>query len=1279
MSPKILGSILLVVLIPLFPSATVGQSIGGTFLGVVKDQAGPVPDVEVRITNLATGQVRIAYTDRRGGYGLLEVPPGQYEFRVSKDGYNVVSTPSAQGLQLGLAQVARVNEITLNVAPAGAAIIEEHSLEVAMTDSDRPTLGTAFAGQQLRELPLSARDVNNLAVLAPGAVSVTSFSFANTLVPFSVNGSRGRDNNFIIDSVDNNEPLFGGAATQFSNTEIFSEFRILTGQFQAEYGRNSGSIVNVVTRQGGKQLHGSLFWYGQNDGLNAMTKVEKQSELTKPARFYENQLGASIGGPIDKDSTRYFISYQWDRARNDLSSEYPVVATLPTSAGLSMLRTISAVNPTPTLAAFLADPTVKDVDSLTGLPCAIPNASITFGLNATNPCTTGNATWVAPFVAPNCSNTPSPCVSIPFGTYLVPHANVFDFRDHEGSARIDQKVGQRENLFFRYLLDDLKTPLDVISDPNQVGYSDLGLLPQWRNILAERTQNFGSSWTHAFDRALNELRFSFSRISSERGPLDADPKARELPQITIGNENDVNQTAAFVGVFAPDVIGFHAVGHFISLGSDTRSSRVNNNLSQVQENYSTVHGIHSLKFGGNFIETRSDLRQVNGDLGHYFYSSFSDFMNNIPTAEGAIAGYQRFGNLGGRGGEVLPLREFAQFYFAEDDIKVSARFTLNLGIRYENYSQAYDRVVDLSASNPHSPPRLGRVNTNFAPRVGLAWQLGNNTVLRGGYGIYYDPVFFNIALLAWQSGPISPYISGLANNAFPNPPFNPIEVQVPPLGIPPPLDATNQNTVSKSLRNPFVHDASLSLQHQLGKDVSLQVSYFGSRGTKLFQRLEVNPYGGWRVVTSPPPSGQPCSFISSGQVCAFLLPPLQPNRGSIVEMSNRDFSNYHALQFSATKRARGAGFWNGMALTAAYTWSHMTDNSSEVFGPGIERTGLIPKVGSTFAEPFEISTPFPQDASDTRNGEKGNSSFDRRHRFALSFAWALPSPSPKPVRTLLSNWEINGVIAAQTGQPFTPLNSSSPVPGGGFGDSGFLDIDSALAGGIPGGCGDVGGDGIPYNDRPNIGNPNAPANTAALLNNFYCLDPSSTVPGVSNFVRMSGSKLVQMCGDYIAPDWSCINDLKTVRFVQVGIGCVQVCGNAGRNILTGPGIVNFDLSLSKTLRFGERLSVQLRGDAYDLLNRQNAGPLAGNPYSTSAAQVTAIAYYPIAKSAQTGINDCVFGTLQACAFPPARLSGLTPENSIDTVNPVTGKSALLSRHFLTVTNRRMQLSLKLTF
>jgi len=273
----------------------------------------------------------------------------------------------------------------------------------------------------------------------------------------------------------------------------------------------------------------------------------------------------------------------------------------------------------------------------------------------------------------------------------------------------------------------------VVSDPSQTAFSDLGLLPQWRPILAQRTQNFGSSWTHAFDRALNELRFSFSRISSERGPLDADPRARELPAVTVTNRFDnVNSPLApFLGTFSPNVLGFAAAGDIITLGSDTRSSQFHTNLYQLQENFSFVHGKHSLKFGGNLIDTRTDLRQINGDLGHYFFVSFSDFVNNGRNSSSEVNGYQRFGNLDGKGGEVLPLREFAQFYFAEDDVKLSPSFTLSLGIRYENYGQAYNAVVDQSAIKPNRPARLDSVNTNFAPRIGFAWAFRKERVLRG--------------------------------------------------------------------------------------------------------------------------------------------------------------------------------------------------------------------------------------------------------------------------------------------------------------------------------------------------------------------------------------------------------------------------------------------------------------------------------------------------------------------------------------------------------------------
>jgi hypothetical protein len=1211
------------------------QSIGGTIFGLVKDPTGPVPQAEVRITNIATGQSRFWLTDDQGRYELREVPPGFYELKVAKDGYRTFSTPPSKSLHLTLAQAASVEDITLSVAPVEETRVEVKAVDVAMTNSNTPTLGTAFDENQVHALPFSARDVNNLGPLAPGVVSASTFNVANTLVAFAVNGSRGRDNNFIIDSVDNNDPLFGGAATQFTNNEVFDEFHILTGQFQAEYGRNSGSIVNVVTKQGGRDFHGSVLWVGQNDGANAMTKVEKQSGLIKPARFYENQLGATLSGPIKRNSAWFFLSYQWDRSRNDLSSEYPVVSTLPTPQGLAMLQAINAGNPdfgkpSPSLAALLNDPLVNKIPTLS-IPCNIPSpksqsalepASV---LNALNPCTTGFALIdISPSL-------------IPTGTYLIPEVNVTDLRDHEAFARIDQQVGVRNNFFFRYFFDDFRTPLAPSDSPAEIGLFYDGLLPEWRTILAERPQNFGSAWTHSSTSALNELRFAYSRVSSTTGALNS--PTQDTPAITISHLTGLSPATGVPGN-----------GQDITLGRDSQPARFNNNVYQLQENYSFVHGIHSLKFGANLNVTISDLNEVSGDLGQYFYQLGDTFENAAASAS------LRFGNLGGRGGQVLPLREIAQFYFAQDDLRVSSNLTINIGLRYENYSSAFNAVVDRSASSSSSPPRIDRINTNFAPRLGFAWGLGQRTVIRGGYGIFYNPTFLDIALLAWQSSPISPFfLTGLnvANplgepfffpltNQYPKPPFvgnesngpdNPVTCQeafLQPGSIgATPADCATQNTVSSNLRNPFVHDASLGIQRQVSRDFAMEASYFGSRGTRLFQRLDINP-----------------ASVTAGSSCGGVCLPIRPdpNRGIITEVNNGAFSIYNALQLSGTKRFRGGSFWDGLSLSSAYTWSHMIDNASEVFGSGILQRLSPPSASGPgnfgaleATEPIDDPTPFSQNPANTRDGEKGNSSFDHRHRFTLDFVWTLPTPSGK-TRALLGNWQVAGVFTAQSGQPFSPLNSS----------------------GTNSGCSVPGVTGPLSYQRPNIGNPQAPENTVALLNNLACADPHSADPEIAQLAL--NDPIVPGAGPYIDPSGKTV-DPSTVRFVQVGFG---EFGNAGRNILTGPASANLDAALSKSISLGERVKVKLTAQAFDVLNRQNPGPFAGNPFIASAQPVSSTVFDPIGAVAT-----------------PARVSGLTPENSIDAgfqrMTVATTGVTFLNNHYLTTSSRRVEWSVRFSF
>jgi hypothetical protein len=348
--------------------------------------------------------------------------------------------------------------------------------------------------------------------------------------------------------------------------------------------------------------------------------------------------------------------------------------------------------------------------------------------------------------------------------------------------------------------------------------------------------------------------------------------------------------------------------------------------------------------------------------------------------------------------------------------------------------------------------------------------------------------------------------------------------------------------------------------------------------------------------------------------CPVIRERSNPNRGIITETTNGAFSTYNALQLVAIKRFRGGSLWNGLTLSGAYTWSHMIDNASEIFGSGVLRrltpSSASPGLLSTSGETEEDPTPFAQNPADTRTGEKGNSSFDRRHRFAFSFVWTLPDP-PKEAKILFGNWQISGVMSAQSGAPFSPLNDST--------------------GNCPTGLGSI---------RPNIGNPHAPENTVALLNNVSCLDPNST---------------------------------STVRFVQVP-SAGGAFGNAGRNILVGPGSVNIDLALSKTFLIGERLKLEFRGEVFDLLNRENPSPFAGNIFLSTAQQV----------------SSTIFRATSPATVPVttlASISGLTPENAIngdvDTVfrnggGPSSGPQFLDQKFFIT-SGRRVQLAVRFSF
>jgi hypothetical protein len=1218
------------------------QGIGGAISGQVVDQSGgAVVGATVRIVNRDTNQSRSVGTGEDGRYEARELPPGRYRVTIENPGFKIVEIGN---LNIGVGQNARLQTITVEPVPVEVTETVRADAQVALVESTTPTLSTSFGDRQIRELPILNRDLNNLALLAPGVFSVRAFSFASTLVPFAANGSRGRDNNFIIDSVDNNEPLFGGAATQFTNSDLFAEYRILTNQFKAEYGRNSGSVVNIVTERGGNRWRGSLFWFGQHDNFNATNSVERAAQLNNTTLFYENQIGATLGGPIKSESSWVFMSYQWDRARHDLSPVYPLVSTMPTAAGITELSTNSAFSGLPTVQHLLGIPSVASVPQMSA-PCGNSNS----GLPAMNPCTISN---IFPgFTVPGVPVTdPGPdgmlftaddfLVPVEFGTFLVPRAGIYDVRDHQGSVRWDQRLSNRDDIYIRYLFDDVAFPVSAGGVPREVALSDLGLFPDFRTVLQQRTQNLGMFWTRAWPRALHELRGSYTRISSTTGALETDRTLREdLPAVTVQDRLALDTNLAGGGTpqgTASLLAAFSAAGDTFTIGRDSRPRLVNTNIFQVQDNVSISRGKHSIKFGANFVRTQSNIRETPSDSGQYFYTSLDEYVHNFP-----FFAFQRFPNYLGKGGDVLPLREFAHFYFFQDDYQMSPNLVVSFGMRYENYGQVINSIAD---KNPQFGTKINTDMNNWAPRFGFAWSPRRSLVFRGGYGVFYNPTPFVIPLLIYQSGPISPLVGFpffLLNDTFPNRPFDVSTLQLDFPGIDcaatfalvpasvslNPVRCTPQDTVTANLRQPYVQNFSLSMQQQMGRDWLFEVSYVGSKGTKLFQRLDRNPQRGWDILdTAPLADGvDPFGCLQfAGKQDECRLPRAQANRGAITEVINGANSVYHAGQVSLTKRLNRP---SGLAATVAYTWSHMIDNASEIFGPNLR---IIRGINLNSVTPIETITPFPQDPNNATSAERASSAFDRRHRLALSFLWALPSPGSTAGRFFFGNWQFNGFFTYQSGAPFSALNGT-------------------------GRCIDALGDGILTNDRPDVGSPSAPKNAVALLNNRLCLDPRDAGdPTIAGLI--AASVINAMAGDYITPDGMPIS-ASDARFVQVGLNRT---GNAGRNTLVGPNLINMDFAIFKNFPWGETKNLQFRLEFYNLFNRANPGNPIGNVFTTNAQPVPAIAF-------------------DATAATPARVTGTFPENSIDALDSATNQSLFLSRQFMNTSARRLQFAVKYIF
>ncbi len=881
-----LFALLLAIMAGAFSQAN-AQATSGTISGVVTDERqGAVANATVTARNVGTNESRVTTVDDEGRYRFSNLPVGNYEITVQANGFAKLVR---SGVELLLNQDAIVNMVLKPSTVEEVVTVVENASLLNTTNAE---VSTRFDSKRLSELPLAPnRNVLNVALSAAGVSQLGSgqTGFAQGL-NFSVNGMRLRSNNFMFDGQDSNDPSVTGSQQPINNPDVVQELRLITNQFAAEYGRAAGSIVNIITKSGTNAFHGSAFLFNNNEVFNARSNRDKAAGFTDAPRRNENQFGGTIGGPIVKDKTFFFGSYQrWtDR---QLGSGFTING-VPTKEGYQILQ--QAVGDRPQVAALQRF-----------LPAALaPN---------------GTTARFSPIVSANCNpkapdaNTPPPppdpsCVEVPLGS--LTGANAIKFNNNQWSARIDHRFSERHQINGRYFINDQSNVGDGQATPPGLG-----------NISPSRNQSANIGLTSVLSGALvNEARVAYQRFGTTNDPLD--PTSMDIPSI------EINQLG---------LVGFNAAASRTAIGLAVNLPQFRfNNTYQIIDNLSLTKGSHAAKFGIDFRRVQVKSFFFPTIRGRLVYDTLETFVDDIASTATI--------NKPVPGGETIQYYNwYDYFFYAQDEWRITPNFSLTYGLRYETPGNSIDSLVPVSdkivAANGGNQgfaftPVPERDMNNFQPRFGFNWNPrtsgdgiigrltgGDKLVLRGGYSRSNDYGFININLNIASAFPFVAALSPPKVNAFANLQLAQFNASTNPLTV-------TRTIVGEDFRSPYADQYSLEIQRELAKDWVMRVGYVGTKGTALFQTVDGNP----RLPTT-------AKFDSTAPLGSPANPNrVDPTRGVIRLRCNCASSIYHSLQTSLEKRLSrnfSAGFH--------YTWSAFIDDASEIFNPQPQGEVAVPQ------------------------------------------------------------------------------------------------------------------------------------------------------------------------------------------------------------------------------------------------------------------------------------------------------------------------------------------------
>jgi hypothetical protein len=968
------------------------QIDSGSITGTVTDHSGAaVSGATVTVINEGTGVSSVATTGANGEYVVTSLKVGKYTVSVEQAGFQ---KSTHTGIVLDVQDRKQV-DATLELGAVSQEVKVTGDVPLLQTES--AGVGQVIAAQTIVDLPLNGRLYDQLALLVPGVTIDTPRQQGRGEGVFDVNGNWGTQNNYILDGVDNNsfsESLQEGSAqVVIPAVDSLSEFRLQTRTYDAEFGRNAGSVVNATTKSGTNQIHGDVYEFLRNSDLDANNFFLNEVGQPKP-EFRQNQYGFTLGGPVyipkiyhGRNKTFWFGNYEGTRVNQGTTligtvptplmregnfSELPQSISSPTASGLGGF---SGCIQNKVVVASCVDPVAAKLLSLYPLP----------NLN------TGQEGVPGSFTGNNYISSP---------TYTT--------KRDAGAIKVDHSISPSDNIFGRFTTNDT-----TLVDPG-ILYGFNPIADGGEQAVTGRTRNRGTNaafgWTHVFSPSLlNDFRAGYNRIASHDEPLEF-------------GQNVSAQYGTFGVPFNPIYSGglpSLSISGFTNLGAPTSNPQDQySGVWQYRDGLTWIHGSHTFKFGGEWRRDSEIFLDLNYNRGYFQFtgqysgSAFSDFLLGLPTQTGL---------------ETVTIPHLYQnglAFFAQDTWKVNQKLTVNYGVRYEYVSPQFDRSNQITNFIPTlndgqggletvSPDASGTYNRTlvqpwrlgFVPRLGLAYQLTSRLVFRAGGGYFmqgYDRhggesmTALNPPFLVDQDQTYTPNSAPaiLLKNGFPPNYIVPVSIDNQSQ-----IDTLFIKAEAGNLRPAMVGQISANFQYSVSKNTMLEVGYVGNNAHHLWQFLNYNQ----GIITTP------------GEAPVLPYPAFgTPGSPSTIEwLQSSGNSNYNALQAKLERR-----FSNGLSYLISYAWSKGLSDVVE----GLATDGAADAYGRL---------PVPQNTHDLNN-EKALFLGDTPQRLVGSATYALPAGRGHKFAGsgipsyILGGWQANAIATYASGQPIGLMTATDP-------------------------------------------------------------------------------------------------------------------------------------------------------------------------------------------------------------------------------------------------------------